>query len=246
MKINIFLHGEIFEFPYFFFCLKIFFSCKWQGHSVSDTPPFLVLGVSSREQLPLKDVISPWGCLHLCHFTCLQSQAHQNLTSNCPLCEENAATHQLLVPKSQIPTTSPTNISILEPCVGPPKEGPCTYMWRSIQGMNPLPIACPSCHQSLPSNMVMPTTTSQGALGPMPLELKVNARFKGDHVSSLILYSSPSSSIDPTILDHANPTFIPQEGDVVGTIVVYSSPSGLAPQPISLPVRFPLASLIDT
>jgi hypothetical protein len=152
-----------------------------------------------------------------------------------------------LVPKSQIPTTSPTNnISILEPCVGPPKEGPCTYMWRSIQGMSSLPIACPSCHQSLPNNMVMPTTTtSQGALGPMPLELKVNARFKGDHVSSLILYSSPSSSIDPTILDHANPTFIPQEGDVVGTIVVYSSPSGLAPQPISLPVRFPLASLID-
>jgi len=211
----------------------------------------LVLGVSSREQLPPKDVISPWGCPHLCHFTCLQSQAHHNLTSNCPLCEENATTtHQLLVPKSQIPTTSsPTNISILEPCVGPPKEGPCTYMWRSIQGMmSPLPtIACPSCHQSLPNNMVMPTTTtSQGALGPMPLELKVNARFKGDHVSSLILYSSPSSSIDPTILDHANPTFIPQEGDVVGTIVVYSSPSGLAPQPISLPVRFPLASLIDT
>jgi hypothetical protein len=97
--------------------------------------------------------------------------------------------------------------------------------------------------------MVMPTTTlSQGALGPMPLELKVNAQFKGDHVSSLILYSSPSSSIDPTNLDHSNPTFIPQEeeGDVVGTIVVYSSPSGLAPQPISLPVRFPLASLIDT
>jgi hypothetical protein len=96
--------------------------------------------------------------------------------------------------------------------------------------------------------MVMPTTTSQGALGP--LELKVNAQFKGDdHVSSLILYSSPSSSIDPTSLDHANPsTFIPQEeeGDVVGTIVVYSSPSGLASQPISLPIRFPLASLINT
>jgi hypothetical protein len=91
-----------------------------------------------------------------------------------------------LVPKTQIPTTSPTNnISILEPCVGPPKEAPCTYMWRSIQGMmSPLPIACPSCHQSLPNNMVMPTTTttSQGALGPMPLELKVNARFKGELV----------------------------------------------------------------
>jgi hypothetical protein len=32
---TMFLHGEIFEFPQFFFGLKILFSCKWQGHSVT-------------------------------------------------------------------------------------------------------------------------------------------------------------------------------------------------------------------
>ncbi len=30
----IFLHGEIFEFPLFFFCLKVLFNVNWQGHSV--------------------------------------------------------------------------------------------------------------------------------------------------------------------------------------------------------------------
>jgi hypothetical protein len=29
----LFLHGEICELPYFFFCLKILFDVKWQGHS---------------------------------------------------------------------------------------------------------------------------------------------------------------------------------------------------------------------
>jgi hypothetical protein len=30
-----FWHGEIFEFPLFFFCIKILFKCKWRGRSVT-------------------------------------------------------------------------------------------------------------------------------------------------------------------------------------------------------------------
>jgi len=31
----IFLHGETFEFPKFFFSLMIYLKCKWEGHNVS-------------------------------------------------------------------------------------------------------------------------------------------------------------------------------------------------------------------
>jgi hypothetical protein len=42
----IFLHGEIFEFPQFFFLPSEFFWCKWQGHNV--TQPLLYIQQSVK------------------------------------------------------------------------------------------------------------------------------------------------------------------------------------------------------
>ncbi len=56
MKIIFWHGGEIFEFPYFLFCLKIFFNVNGKGHNV--TQPLLLITIIFLEwvfitQLPI-------------------------------------------------------------------------------------------------------------------------------------------------------------------------------------------------